>query len=125
MSLTTKFILAIKDKEDNAEHPIMLRIIIDRKNQLVSTKKASKQEYWLNKEQQVARSHPKHKEINLLLRTIVSELDFLVISEGKKGKRPTFDEIKALVRNLTGGNSEPERKSLYNLFEDLLLNSLS
>jgi integrase/recombinase XerD len=118
MSLTTKFILAIKDKEDNAEHPIMLRIIIDRKNQLVSTKKVSRQEYWLNKEQQVARSHPKHKEINLLLRTIVSELDFLVISEGKKGKRPTFEEIKALVRSLTGGNSEPERKSLYNLFED-------
>ncbi|MCF2516995.1 site-specific integrase [Dyadobacter sp. CY351] len=117
MALSTKFILASK-VNDSCEYPIMLRIIIDRKNQLVSTKKSCKQENWLVSQQQVARGHPKHQEINLLLRTIVSELDFLIISEGKKGRKPTFDEMKSVVRSLTGATKEPESKSLFKLFED-------
>lgn len=118
MALSTKFILRTQSTLNTTEFPIMLQVIIDRKNQLVSTKKHSSKEQWQSKEQSVAKSHPKHKEINLLLRMINSEIDFFVLSEGKKGLRPSFDQIKEIVRKLTGGNSEPESIKLFKLFED-------
>ncbi|TDE16334.1 site-specific integrase [Dyadobacter psychrotolerans] len=118
MAVSTKFILRTQSSSDESEFPIMLQIIIDRKNQLVSTKKYSKQENWLKREQTVSRSHPKCREINLLLKTISSEIDFHILSEGKKGIRPGFDEIKGIVRRLTGGNTEPEKKKLFQLFDE-------
>lgn len=118
MALSTKFILRTQSTLNTTEFPIMLQVIIDRKNQLVSTKKHSSKELWQSKEQSVSKSHPKHKEINLLLRMINSEIDFFVLSEGKKGLRPSFDQIKEIVRKLTGGNSEPESIKLFKLFKD-------
>lgn len=118
MALSTKFILRTQSTLNTVEFPIMLQVIIDRKNQLVSTKKHSTIEHWQSNAQSVAKSHPKHKEINLLLRTINSEIDFFVLSEGKKGVRPGFDQIKEIVRKLTGGNTEPENTKLLQLFED-------
>lgn len=118
MAVSTKFILRSQSTLSDSNFPIMVQIIIDRKNQLVSTKKYSTKEQWQSREQSVSRSHPKHKEINLLLRTIASEIDFFIISEGKKGNRPGFEEIKDLVRNLTGGHTEPERRKLFVLFDE-------
>jgi integrase/recombinase XerD len=117
MAVSTKFILRPQSTLNDSNIPIMVQIIIDRKNQLVSTKKYTTKDHWQSREQSVSKSHPKHKEINLLLRTITSEIDFLIISEGKKGIRPGFEEIKELVRKLTGGNTEPERRKLFDLFE--------
>ncbi|KAA6440869.1 site-specific integrase [Dyadobacter flavalbus] len=118
MAISTRLILRPQSSPNETEYPIMLQIIIDRKNQLVSTKKYSSIENWQDKTQSVSKAHPKHKEINLLLRTISSEIDFYILSEGKKGVRPTFEEIKDLVRKLTGGNTEPERKKLFDVFEE-------
>jgi len=118
MAVSTKFVLRSQSTLSDSNFPIMLQIIIDRKNQLVSTKKYSTKEHWQTREQSVTRNHPKHKEINLLLRTITSEIDFFIISEGKKGNRPGFEEIKDLVRRLTGGHTEPERRKLFVLFDE-------
>lgn len=118
MAISTRLILRPQSSPNDTEFPIMVQIIIDRKNQLVSTKKYSTVENWQDKTQSVSKSHPKHKEINLLLRTITSELDFYILSEGKKGLRPSFDEIKALVRKLTGGNTEAKRKKLFEVFDE-------
>jgi integrase/recombinase XerD len=118
MAVSTKFILRTQSTNDDSEFPIMLQIIIDRKNQLVSTKKHSKKDAWMKREQAVSRAHPKCREINLLLKTISSEIDFYIISEGKKGLRPGFDEIKDIVRRLTGGTTEPEKKKLFQLFDE-------
>lgn len=118
MAVSTKFVLRSQSTLSDSNFPIMVQIIIDRKNQLVSTKKYSTKEQWQSREQSVSRSHPKHKEINLLLRTIASEIDFFIIAEGKKGNRPGFEEIKDVVRNLTGGHTEPERRKLFVLFDE-------
>lgn len=120
MAISTKFVLRKKRDSEETQFPIMLQIIIDRKNLLVSTRKICTEVQWQPKFQSVAKTHPKHKEINLLLRTIESEVDFMIISYGKQNKRPSFDEIKALVKKLTGGHTEPEKKKLFVLFEEYI-----
>lgn len=118
MAISAKFILRPQSTSKEENFPIMLQIVIDRKNRLVSTKKYCSKDHWLPEQQSVSKLHPKWKEVNLLLKTIGSEIDFLILSYGKEGKRPSFDEIKNLVRNLTGGHSEPVQKSLFEVFEE-------
>lgn len=120
MAISTKFVLRKKQETAETQFPIMLQIIIDRKNLLVSTRKYSSESEWQPKFQSVGKIHSKHKEINLLLRTIESEVDFMVISFGKQGKRPSFEDIKVLVKKLTGGETEAEKKKLFVLFEEYI-----
>ncbi|MCF0064424.1 site-specific integrase [Dyadobacter chenwenxiniae] len=118
MAISTKFVLRKKHESAEDQFAIMLQIIIDRKNLLVSTRRYSGEKEWQSKSQSVSKIHPKHKEINLLLRTIDSEVDFMIISFGKQGKRPSFEDVKALVKKLTGGQTEGEKKKLFVLFEE-------
>ncbi|MCF2496112.1 site-specific integrase [Dyadobacter chenhuakuii] len=118
MAISTKFVLRKKQESAEDQFAIMLQIIIDRKNLLVSTRRYSGEKEWQPKSQSVSKIHPKHKEINLLLRTIESEVDFMIISFGKQGKRPSFEDVKALVKKLTGGQTEGEKKKLFVLFEE-------
>ena len=70
MAISTKFVLRKKQESAEDQFAIMLQIIIDRKNLLVSTRRYSGEKEWQHKSQSVSKIHPKHKEINLLLRTI-------------------------------------------------------
>lgn len=70
MAISTKFVLRKKGDSEEVQFPIMLQIIIDRKNLLASTRKICSEVQWQPKFQSVAKTHPKHKETNLLLPTI-------------------------------------------------------
>lgn len=109
MSVSTKFILRPQSNPNGPVYPIMLRITINRKDQLVSTKKYSSIENWDDKNQRVNKHNPDNKSINLLLKTISSEIDLSILTAGRNATAITFEEIKTIVRKYTGGG--PKQKS--------------
>jgi integrase/recombinase XerD len=120
MAISTKFILRTQSAPTNSEFPIMLQIIIDRKNQLVSTKKYSSKENWMGDEQLVSKSHPQQKMINLLLKKIASEVGIFIMTSGSNNRALTFEDIKSIVRKSTGGEKEVHTKKLLELFEETI-----
>jgi integrase len=117
MSVSTKFILRKQSNPNGLTFPIMMRITINRKDQLVSTKKYSSIEDWDDKEQRVNKSHDTNKSINLLLKTISSEVDLFVLSAGRNNAPMSFEDIKALVRKYTGGAVQPKAGKLLSYFD--------
>ena len=117
MSVSTKFILRPQSNPNGSAFPIMLRITINRKDQLVSTKKYSSLENWEEKEQRVNKNHANHKSVNLLLSTIASEVDLFVLSAGRNNAPMSFEDVKALVRKYTGGAVQPKAGKLLAYFD--------
>jgi site-specific recombinase XerD len=121
MSVSTKFILKIKNEEpDRTAFPIMVQIIIDRKLSFVSTKKTCTKADWQNEQQKVKKSDPNHKDINAVLSAISSDINFLILSSGKISKPITQDDIKTVVKRLTGAEKRPETKKLFEIYEEHL-----
>ncbi|MEN0094082.1 MAG: site-specific integrase [Pedobacter sp.] len=118
MSVSAKFVLKIKkEKGTDASFPIMLQIIIDRQLKFVSTKKESHIENWSAEAQQVSKSHLRAKEVNLLLKTISSDVDYHIMTCGKNDEPITFDDIKNIVKRLTGALERPKVKKLFEAFQ--------
>lgn len=117
MSVSTKFILRKQSNPNGLTFPIMMRITINRKDQLVSTKNYSSIEDWDDKEQRVNKGHDTYKPINLLLKTISSEVDLFVLSAGRNNALMSFEDIKALVRKYTGGAVQPKAGKLLSYFD--------
>lgn len=109
MSVSTKFVLRPQSNPNGSVYPIMLRITINRKDQLVSTEKYSNLQNWEDKNQRVSKSLSSHQSVNLLLKTISSEIDLVVLSAGRNNIVIDFEDIKTIVRKYTGGG--PKQKS--------------
>src|SRR5882762_1257881 len=97
MSISIKIILRYNKTLSNAEHPIMLRITINRQSQFVTTKKSSSIENWNEKAQCVKPSHPDNRMINPLLKSILSKTDLLLLNAGEENTVVSFDDIKSIV----------------------------
>ena len=96
----------------------MFRITINRQSKFVTTKKSCLEQNWLNDSQTVSKDDPDHKIINSLLNSISSEVDFLLLEAGKKGKSISFEEIKETVLKLTLVDKREKKKKLFEYFED-------
>lgn len=117
MSLSAKFIVKVKNSSDDSEHPIHLQIIINRKNQLVSTKKHTSLKDWDSKTQTVKKGHPQAQTINALLISIRSEIDYFILSAGRQNQAISFDDLKAIVRRLTGVQEKKPVQKLLGYFQ--------
>lgn len=118
MSLSVK----VKDSNEDSEHPIHLQIIINRKNQLVSTKKYTSLRNWDSKTQSVKKGHPQAQAINPLLTTIRSEIDYFILSAGRQNLATSFDDLKAIVRRLTGVQEKKPTQKLLEYFQQQVEN---
>lgn len=118
MATSYKFILRPQSGSKNLEFPLMLQIIIDRKNCLVSTKKYSSLENWNPESQKVSKKHIDHQIINSVLKTISSEIDYLILSAGKEGNIVKFNDIKEVVKKYTGAIQQPSSRKIFEYFDE-------
>src|SRR5476651_912710 len=101
MSVSTKLILRTSKSLSNGEHPIMLRITINRQSQFVTTKKSSNVINWDEKMQCVQKTHMDYKTVNPLLKNITSKTDLYLLNAGEDETVVSFDDIKNIVLKLT------------------------
>jgi integrase/recombinase XerD len=118
MSVSTKLILRTSKILSNGEHPIMLRITINRQSQFVTTKKTSSVDHWDEQGQSVRKTHPDNKTINPLLKNINSKTDLYLLNAGEEESVVNFDDIKQIVLKLTSTDREIKTKSLFSFFEE-------
>ena len=91
--MNVKIVLRTDKIETPEVYPIMARITIDRKIQYFSLKKYSFKELWNAEASEVKKKHKKCEDINLIIKTLYSDLEFFKISESKKQSSLTFDKI--------------------------------
>jgi integrase/recombinase XerD len=118
MSVSTKLILRTSKSLSNGEHPIMLRITINRQSQFVTTKKSSNVINWDEKMQCVQKTHMDYKTVNPLLKNITSKTDLYLLNAGEDETVVSFDDIKNIVLKLTSTDRDIKTKSLFGFFED-------
>jgi integrase/recombinase XerD len=118
MSVSTKLILRTSKSLSNGEHPIMLRITINRQSQFVTTKKSSNVTNWDEKTQCVLKAHTDYKTVNPLLKNITSKTDLYLLNAGEDETVVSFDDIKNIVLKLTSTDRDIKTKSLFGFFED-------
>ena len=117
MSVSNKIILRTAKLLNNGEHPIMLRITINRQSQFVSIKKSATPAQWNEASQQVSKSHIEHQTINPLLRNISSKVDLYLLNAGENDSVVNFDDIKNIVLKLTNTDREIKSVTLFSYFE--------
>lgn len=117
MSVSTKLILRTSKILSNGEHPIMLRITINRQSQFVTTKKSSSPENWDDKGQCVSKTHSDHRTINPLLKSIVSKTDLFLLNAGEENNLVSFDDLKGIVLKMTVTDREIKSQNLLDYFD--------
>ena len=106
MSVSNKLILRTSKTLSNGEHPIMLRITINRQSQFVTTKKSSSSINWDEKGQCVLKSHKDFKTLNPLLKNIMMKVDIYLLNAANNETVVCFDDLKAIVLKVTNVNKE-------------------
>lgn len=79
------------------EHPIYLRIIIDRKPAYISTGKYILQKYWDDRQQQVKEGHTEAEKLNFDISTKKQQVVDKILERQYKKQRTTSKEIKQLI----------------------------
>jgi site-specific recombinase XerD len=120
MSISTKLILRYNKILSNDEHPIMLRITINRQSQFVTTKKSSSVENWDEKAQSVRKSHPDHRTINPLLKSINSKIDLILLNAGEEQGIVSFDDVKNIVLRMTVTDRDIKSQNLLEYFDTVI-----
>ncbi|SDE41422.1 Site-specific recombinase XerD [Mucilaginibacter pineti] len=120
MSISTKLILRYNKILTNDEHPIMLRITINRQSQFVTTKKSSSVENWDEKAQSVRKSHPDHRTINPLLKSINSKIDLILLNAGEEQEIVSFDDVKNVVLRMTVTDRDIKSQNLLEYFDTVI-----
>lgn len=101
MPLSTKLLIRKERTLKNWEHPIYLRITINRETKSISTKKTVQSGNWDEKKQLVKTSDSASSITNELLKEIKKRVAQFLLKKGKNGEAVTFDEIKEIVDRLT------------------------
>ena len=120
MSVSTKLVLRTNKILSNGEHPIMLRITINRQSQFVTTKKSSCPEYWDDTGQYVSKSHCDHRTINPLLKSILSKTDLFLLNAGEENSLVSFDDLKNIVLKMTVTDRDIKSQNLLDYFEVII-----
>lgn len=117
MGLNVKIVLRTDKIETPEGYPIMARITIDRKIQYYSLKKYSPKELWNADASEVKKKHKKFDDINLVIKTLYSDLEYFKISESKKQSSLTFESIKQCFNKSLGHEPNPFTTSLFAVFK--------
>src|SRR6185312_820250 len=98
-------ILLYKNKPDQKEHPVAIRIIKNRTPRYVFTGIYLEEKYWDAEAEKVKKSHPKYREYNNLLLNKRTEADNLLFEIEKKNTFISATQIKKQIkrdiRNMT------------------------
>lgn len=114
MSLSVKVVLFKSKTLSNGEHPIMLRIIKDRKTKYINLKHNCHPDFWDEKNNLPKKKHPNYTELVVLIDQKKSEANKLVLNLDIQDKDYTADHIrKRLKRNF-------EFKSVFQYFDAVI-----
>ena len=117
MGLNVKIVLRTDKIETPEGYPIMARITIDRKIQYFSLKKYSPKELWNAQASEVKKKHKKCDDINLIIKTLYSDLEFFKISASKNQSPLTFESIKKCLNKSLGYEPNPYKITLFSVFK--------
>src|SRR5437773_12455875 len=98
MNTSIKAILYTSKTLSDGEHPVMLRIIKDRKVKYISTGISSSTENWNEESNIPKRSHAHYKEVKLLIRKKLLEAEKLVYDLENENKNLYAYEIKGKLK---------------------------
>jgi site-specific recombinase XerD len=118
MNTSVKVILYTSKTLSSGEHPVMLRVIKDRKPKYISVGISSTKELWDEKEGELKKKHPLYKEAKILIQKKRLEASKLVIELESEEKNLSSEEIKKTLKK--------SKKGLLSLFTyfDLIIERL-
>lgn len=101
----------------NGEHPIMLRLIKDRKIKYVSLDQSCKAELWDSNEQRPTKKHPHKVELNIKISKIISDANKIILDFENNDQHYSVEDIaKALSKKASVSSPFSNlRMSLYNV----------
>jgi len=114
MSLSVKIVLYKSKTLSNGEHPIMLRIIKDRKVKYINLKKSCHPDLWDEKNNLPKKKHPTYTEFKILFEQKVLEANKLALNLDIQDKDYTADQITKRL------NRSSNYKSIIKFFEHVI-----
>lgn len=104
MNTSIKAVLYKSKTLSNGEHPVLLRIIKDRKIKYISTGISSLVESWNEASNIPKKSHPHYKEAKLLIRKKILDAEKIVYQLENDNKNLSAYEIKAKLKREKANN---------------------
>lgn len=98
MNTSVKVILYTSKKLSNGEHPVMLRIIKDRKSKYLSTGFSCTKDLWDDKANVPKKSHPLYKEAKMLIGKKKLDAEKIVYDLENESKSLSAHEIKGKLK---------------------------
>jgi integrase len=96
---SSKIVLYTSKTLKNGEHPIMIRLIIDRKIKYISLGFSTNPIYWDNNEKSLLKGYNNFKKANYLIHKKKSEIDGIILDFENEGKSYTVDDIEKKFLN--------------------------
>jgi len=112
----------LKKRKDKDKHPIYLRMIHRRESNLVPVNIKVEEKLWNKKEQEVRKSHPRHKQINEFLKRYKLEIETEVFYWVKKNPQLHSSDLKQriVMFNKTGGSDAIPEIDFFEFAEDII-----
>lgn len=98
MNTSVKVILFTSKTLSNGEHPVMIRIIKDRKPRYLSVGFSCHKTMWNKADREPQRKHPHYKEAKILIEKKKSDAQKLVLELEAEDKGLSADEIKSKLK---------------------------
>jgi site-specific recombinase XerD len=117
MSAKVKIVLRTDKLPKGDLYPLMVRITLNRKIQYISLRKYCTKEQWDANSETVSKRHKQHNAINLMINSVLSEVAFFLVAEGKTKNIITFESIKKIIGKVIGQENQVSPKSLFQVFD--------
>ena len=96
---STKIVLYESKKLKNGEHPIMIRIIVDRKIKYISLGISTVPNLWDDSQKLLLKGYNNFKKTNFLIHKKKGEIDGIILDFENEGKSYTVDDIEKKFLN--------------------------
>jgi integrase/recombinase XerD len=96
--MATLKVLLYKNKSDQTEHPIAIRITQDRASKYMFTGIYLEEKHWDKESEKVRKSHPQYREYNNLILNKRTEADNLIFDIEKKKAHVSASQIKKQIK---------------------------
>ncbi len=114
MSLSIKVVLFKSKTLSNGEHPIMLRIIKDRKTKYINLKHSCHPDLWDEEGNLPKRKHPNYKELIILIDQKKLEANKLILNLDIQNREYTADQVRKRLKRTS------EFKSIFKYFDHVI-----
>lgn len=102
--MSVKLILYKSKTLSNGEHPIMIRIIKERKSKYIATGYSSHKDLWDENSQEPKRNHPHYKELKILVNKMKLETEKLVYNLETESEDLSAYDIQRSIRRKKNHN---------------------